>query len=87
MDDLVIYQGRMIPRKGFRAFIYHKDGQTKLMNSWDEFERYIDNNDWFASREDIPKEEPKAMNESISEEESPVIALEPKKRGRPKAGA
>lgn len=87
MDDLVKYQGRMIPRKGFRAFIYHIDGQKKLMNSWDEFERHVDNKDWFSSLEEIPKLQTNAMNESISEQESPVIALETKKRGRPKAGA
>ena len=84
MDDLVLYQGRMIPRKGFRAFIYNKEHQSRLVNSWDEFEQWVDNVTWFSSKEETSKDEPK---QEIEQKKAQEPVLEQKKRGRPKAGA
>jgi hypothetical protein len=48
-----LYLGRMVPKDKFRAFIYASDGATKLVNSWDEFERHMETGLWFASIDDI----------------------------------
>lgn len=48
-----IYLGRIVDKKNFRAFIYGKNGEKKLVESWDEFEANIQTGIWFASHEDI----------------------------------
>lgn len=45
----VTYQNRSVPRNGFRVFIYAKNGDKKLVNSWEEFKRCIDSNEWFST--------------------------------------
>ena len=49
MSDHVMYLGRMIPKKGFRAFVYGFNDKTKLVNSWEEFEESIHSGIWFDS--------------------------------------
>lgn len=71
----VEYLGRSVSSKGFRAFIYHKDGQQKLVNSWDEFIRLVDNNEWFASKEVIAlmqAEKAKKLEEKEIEEQQEI---------------
>lgn len=48
--EYVIYQGRTIPKAGFRAFIYSTDGAQKLVESWSEFEREIASGVWFSTK-------------------------------------
>lgn len=47
----VLYLGRMIPKKGFRAYVYSVDGKSLLVNSWPEFEKQIASGVWFDSVE------------------------------------
>jgi len=56
--ETVVYNGRHINREFFRVFIYSLDGQKKLVNSYDEFERDISSGIWFESLEMV--EEKKA---------------------------
>lgn len=51
-DDQVMYQGRWVGKKNFRVFIYNATA-SKLVNSYDEFEREIASGLWFASQDDI----------------------------------
>ena len=52
----VLYQGRWVDRKTFRAFVYNETEQ-KLANSYDEYSDLIESGLWFCSQEDIqPKE-------------------------------
>ena len=44
---MVEYMGRHVPKDTFRAFVYSKDGEQKLVNSWDEFQIAIATGDWF----------------------------------------
>src|SRR6185503_5594291 len=47
--ERVTYLNREVPKDGFRVYIYHKDGEKKLVNSWDEFKQNIMTNEWFAT--------------------------------------
>jgi hypothetical protein len=51
----VLYDGRVVPQKGFRAWIYSFDGKTKLVESWEEFQKEISSGVWFVRKADIPK--------------------------------
>jgi hypothetical protein len=53
--DCVYYNGRMVPREGFRAFVYCTDGKVKVTNSWIEYEAHISTGVWFPSKDEIPK--------------------------------
>jgi hypothetical protein len=48
----VVYQGRVIPKKGFRAWIYSLNSESKLVNSWDEYQTEISSGVWFSSKKD-----------------------------------
>lgn len=50
-DEMIPYLGKAVPRRGFRAYIYHVDGKTRLVNSYDEFDALIHSEGWFASKE------------------------------------
>jgi hypothetical protein len=52
----VEYNGRLIAKEGFRAFIYGAQGTKKLVNSWDEFEAHMASGIWFSKIEDVPSE-------------------------------
>jgi hypothetical protein len=48
-QEMVKYDNRIVPKEGFRAFIYHVDGTRKLANSWEEFEACVQTGTWFSS--------------------------------------
>ena len=52
--EFVKYCGRMVPKEGFRAFIYNREGHEKLVNTWQQYEDYMAVGTWYASKEDIP---------------------------------
>lgn len=62
-DELVPYLGKKVPRRGFRAFIYARDGREKIAESYDEFDLFTHSNDWFATKEEalVPKRTPRKM--------------------------
>jgi hypothetical protein len=51
--EMVIYNGRAVSRKNFRAFIFSVNGERKLVNSYDEFEDHIGTGIWFPSKESV----------------------------------
>jgi hypothetical protein len=48
----VIYDGRLVPKEGFRVFIYGHDGKQKLVESWAEYEKHIQTGIWFSTKVD-----------------------------------
>lgn len=69
-----LYLGRIVSKEQFRAFIYSPDGSQRLVNSWEEFEKFMETGLWFALKEDainrIPVEKPKRTRKEASIEES-----------------
>jgi hypothetical protein len=59
--ESVLYNDRLVPKEGFRTYIYSKDNQQKLVNSWNEFECEIQTGLWFAKK-------PPAIVENTSNE-------------------
>ena len=49
--DQFFYLNRWVDKNNFRAFVYDKDGNEKLANSYDEFERLTHSGIWFSSKE------------------------------------
>ncbi len=47
-----IYNGRVIDKKYFRAFIHACDGQKRLVESWEEYEANVQTGCWFATEKD-----------------------------------
>ncbi len=46
------YLGRWVDKEHFCAFVYDKDGNEKLAQNYNEFEKLTTSGIWFASRED-----------------------------------
>lgn len=57
--NYVEYQGRMVKRHPFRAFIYSLDGKRKLVESYEDFQNALGSGLWFESLDAI-----KSLNES-----------------------
>lgn len=51
-EGYVTYQNREVPEEGFRVFIYAKDGNKKLVNSWDEFKNHVFSGEWYVTQEE-----------------------------------
>jgi len=86
----VVYLGRSIAKESFRAFIYGADGSKRLVNSWDEFERFMASGVWFASAEEAkPKEQELAQEvvEEVQEEPKEIEAEQPKQEFKQKLEA
>jgi hypothetical protein len=60
METMVIYQGRVVPEAGFRAWIYSADNESKCVNSWKEYLYEISTGTWFSTKEEIPQKVIKA---------------------------
>lgn len=75
LGQCVVYEGRNVPKDGFRAFIYSINGK-KLVNSWDEYLEHMSSGIWVSNIDDL--------NKLTSEE--PVIE-EPIHKSRRKKGA
>ena len=60
MNDLVDYQGRMVDKDTFAAFVYDKDGNEQLAKSWDEYEELIATGIWLSVRPEPKLETVKA---------------------------
>ena len=53
MEDTVIYKGKHVPREHFRVFVYNKDNEKKLANSYDEYLELTSTGMWFDEKADI----------------------------------
>ena len=49
----VKFLGRYIPKEHFRAFVYNKNNEQKLVDSWDEFEEAMSEGIWFAEKQKV----------------------------------
>lgn len=76
------YLGRKINTRHFRAFIYATNGNKKLMNSWDEFERHMATGLWFACLEDAKAVVVEAETPMQPEMPEPAIEEAPRKRAK-----
>jgi len=72
-EELVSYLGKSVPRRGFRAFIYARDGREKIAESYDEFDLFTHSDDWFATKAEAmaPKKEVIAPKEEIEAPKKP----------------
>jgi len=50
--ESVIYQGRLVPKEGFRVFVYSKDNVKKLASSWEEYLSLVTTGIWYPTTED-----------------------------------
>lgn len=48
--DQFLYQDRWVDKAHFRAFVYDRSGNSKLANSYQEFEDLTTSGIWFASK-------------------------------------
>ena len=55
VDAQVNYLGRWVSRDNFRVFVYGKEGQKKVVENYDEYEKAILSREWFAHIDDIKK--------------------------------
>lgn len=51
-EGMVKYLNNYVSEKHFRAFIYDIDGNKKLVNSWQEFKRYLAFGNWYQTIEE-----------------------------------
>jgi hypothetical protein len=54
-----LYQGRVIPKEGFRAWIYSFDNNSKLVNSWEEYQTEMSSGIWFSTKDDVESKKAK----------------------------
>jgi hypothetical protein len=52
-EGQVLYCGRWVDKKIFRAFVYDDKGSQKLANSYPEFESLIASGLWTVSKPDL----------------------------------
>jgi hypothetical protein len=52
-EEFVNYQGRSVPKKHFRVFVYNQNG-GRLVNSYEDFKAHIDSKEWFETKAEIP---------------------------------
>lgn len=55
MNNHVLYNGRMVPKEGFRAYVFSFDGQKKIADSFEEFEELISSGVWFTHADKVPE--------------------------------
>ena len=74
MSEMVLYDGRMVARDSFCAFVYGVNNKTKLVKSYTDYEAAISSGIWFENKDKIPKIE----DNEIIQEDKPI-----KRKGRP----
>lgn len=57
VDEHVCYEGRLVPKKHFRVFIYDAKGEQLLVESFEDYEFYLSTGEWFGKKSDIPQKE------------------------------
>ena len=71
--ESVLYCGRLVPVENFRVFVYGLEGATKLVNSWDEYEKAMATGLWFPTKDEV-----EAMHDEV--EEKPKQSDKPKRK-------
>ena len=65
-----IYQGKVVKKAHFRAYVYAPNGSHHLVESWDEFEKKMESGLWFATKEQA-QESAVSIGEELVAEEKP----------------
>jgi len=50
MQEFVSYNGNKVSKEGFRTYIYTKNLEQKLVESWEEFESHVATGLWHAEK-------------------------------------
>ena len=59
-----IYLGNIVSKLNFRVFVYSSNGSQKLVESWEEYERHMEQGLWFSTKEDAERRiEPAKIDE------------------------
>lgn len=60
MEEIKVnYLGRMVSKKNFRVFVYDKNGQQKLVESWSDFRVETSSGNWFPEPQNEVSDEKK----------------------------
>ena len=51
--EFVDYDGRKVPKKDFRVFVYGANDQRRLCNSYDEYQKVIKSGEWVTSPDEL----------------------------------
>lgn len=51
----ILYMGRWVDKKNFRAFVYDTKGEQKLAENYEEFNELTSSGAWFESKEAVDK--------------------------------
>jgi hypothetical protein len=57
------YLGRWVDKSTFRAFVYDREGNEKLADSYEEFESLTSSGIWYAQKTDMANIQPKVSKE------------------------
>ena len=49
-EEFVSYNGQMRPKEGFRVYVYSRNLEKKLVESWGEFEAHVATGLWFVEK-------------------------------------
>lgn len=49
-ENHVVYLGRKVTKENFRVFMYNKESEKKLVNSWIEYEAFKATGNWFSTQ-------------------------------------
>ena len=63
-DNQFLYLGRWVDKEYFTAFVYDKNGNEKLAQSYKQFEDLISSGIWYASKPEKDVKEMDAPKES-----------------------
>lgn len=66
-DGQFYYLDRWVDKKSFRAFVYNEKNETKLANSYDEFEHLISSGLWFEKIPELPQGKRKKNDITVSD--------------------
>lgn len=79
-----IYNGRVVNKTNFCAFVYGVNGERKLVKSWDQFEACMQSGIWFASIKDAKSAKAPEMQQEEIVDETPKED-KPKPKSKPVA--
>lgn len=65
-DDQASYLGRWVDKSTFRTFVYDRNGEQKLANSWVEYESMIASGTWHDTKPDPSHKLEKKKDVAIS---------------------
>lgn len=70
-----VYLGNVVPTENFRVFIYSPTEESKLVESWHEFEVHMQTGVWFATKEEAEeiKEQKIKRKKKLEAEETQEI--------------